>query len=475
MRELHTVANQLGLLLPKNHEPALVSCGIVGGRHECAQAAVELGGSLFALDWIISISFLIKTIFLYCTSLSDFSSCVLAPRITGLLREDLEYLSRHAVAFAQGLVRVGVVTCVTEVLPRSLQEVYRRFLNDTDVDKDAFDVIKSELQPLRDLLENGAIDSIMLSSCTSNFDDAEMSTKAIKFVIDEVVRKSFAFPGPVIVARADPADESVICPVHEPLRALLSGSDMVILGQNIESQKASVSAIYAATEANPQLQSAISTSYERVKAMKRKLSLLPGAETLSLPLLVSKHRSLADAAYRASITAIQPSHSPLVSLASGSTILLLTPTVPPVTGLNQQSDPFEPLGRALSRSQPRIRHVPYTLSSGLSSTHLAFLNRVAAVVLVLATTTDVLADAQIEIWNDVERNLSEMEVNRQKTARLVVSAGNIRDLYQEEMLAKGWWGVACWDYSQGALEAVAEVVGGHREATGVLPINMRRG
>ncbi|MCJ1378743.1 hypothetical protein MMC17_001842 [Xylographa soralifera] len=390
------------------------------------------------------------------------------------LREDLEYVSSHAVAFAQGLLRVGVVTCVTEVLPRSLQEVYRQFLNDTDVDKDAFDVIKSELQPLRYLLENGAVDSVMLSSCTSNFDDAERAAKATKFVINEVVRKHLKFRGPVIVAQADSSDESIICSVHEPLRALLSGSDMVILRQNIESQKASVSAMYAATEADPQLRSAISASYERVKAMKRKLLSLPDVDASSLPLLVSTHRNLAEAAYRASITALQPGLSPLVSLPSGSTVLLLTPTVPPVTGSNQQSDPFEPLGRALSRSQPRIRHVPYTLSSGLSPTHLAFLGRVAAVVLVLATTTSVLADAQIEIWNDVEGNLSEMEVNRPRTARLVVSAGDIRDLYQEEMLGKGWWGVACWDYSQGALEAVAEVLGGQREATGVLPINMRR-
>ncbi|MCJ1435125.1 hypothetical protein MMC27_004495 [Xylographa pallens] len=390
------------------------------------------------------------------------------------LQEDLEYVSSHAVAFAQGLLRVGVVTCVTEVLPRSLQEVYRRFLNDTDVDKDAFDVIKSELQPLRYLLENGTVDSIMLSSCTSNFDDAEKSTKTTKFVIDEVLRKHLKFLGPVIVAQADLSDVSVICPVHEPLRALLSGSDMVILRQGIESQKASVSAICAATEADPQLRSAISTSYERVKTMKRKLSSLPDADPSSLPLLVSTHRALAEAAYRASITALQPTLSPIVSLPSGATILLLTPTVPPVIGLNQQSDPFEPLGRALSRSQPRIRHVPYTLSSGLSSTHLAFLDRVAAVVLVLATTTSVLADAQIEIWNDVEKNLSEMEVNRQKTARLVVSAGDIRDLYQGEMLGKGWWGVACWDYNQSALEAVAEVLGGQREATGVLPIDTRR-
>jgi len=390
------------------------------------------------------------------------------------LREDLEYVSSHAVAFAQGLHRAGVVTCVTEVLPMSLQEVYRRFLDDTNVDKDAFDVIKGELQPLRHLLENDAVDSIMLSSCTSNFDHADTSTKAIKFVIDEVVRKQLRFKGPVIVAQADTSDESIMCPVHEPLRALFSGSDIVILRQDSNSQQASVSAMFAAIEADPQLQVAVSASYERVKAMKGRLLSLPEAEKASLPSLVSTHRTLAEAAYRASITTLQPGLSPLISLPPGSTILLLTPTVPPITNLNQQSDPFEPLGRALSRFQPRIRHVPYTLSSGLSSTHLTFLNRVAAVILVLATTTSILADAQIEIWNDVERSLSKMEANRQKTARVVVSAGDVRDLYQEDMLGKGWWGVACWDYSQGGLEAVAEVLGGQREATGVLPIKIRR-
>ena len=390
------------------------------------------------------------------------------------LREDLEYISSHAVAFTKGLHRAGVVTCVTEVLPRSLQETYRRFLNDTDIDNDAFDLIENELQPLRYLLENGAVDSIMLSSCTSNFDDAEISTRATKFVIDEAIRKNLRFRGPVIVAQTDSSEELITCPVHEPLRALFSGSDMVFLMQDYDTQRTSVDAMHAAIEADPQLRSAISASFERIKGLKGLFSSSSATQASSLPLLVSAHRALAETAYRASITTVQHSISPLLSLPSGSTILLLTPTLPPLTVLNQPSDPFEPLGRALSRFQPRIRHVPYTLSSGLSATHLTFLSRVAAVVLVLASTTSILVDAQIEIWSDVERSLSQAEVNRQKTARLVVSAGDVGDLYAGDMLGKGWWGVACWDYNQGALEAVAEVLGGQREATGKLPIKIRR-
>lgn len=46
-------------------------------------------------------------------------------------------------------------------------------------------------------------------------------------------------------------------------------------------------------------------------------------------------------------------------------------------------DPFEPLGRALSRHHSRIRHVPYVPSVGMTGTHQAFLEHAAAVVLVV--------------------------------------------------------------------------------------------
>lgn len=391
--------------------------------------------------------------------------------------DDAHTVRAHAVAFIQGLHRAGVIACVTLALTALLQDVYRRSLEDSETNGDLDDLIEDELRPLRHLLEHGALDCLMLSSCTSDFDDIVRSRKSIKFVIDDVVRRRLQFRGPVMITNAVASTGLTSCPTHGPLSALLAGSDMVFLSPNPDIRKASVIAIHAAMIEVPGFEAVLYAASNRVEAMKTKVSTWPTIDSPSDPDLVSSlgisHRLLAQAAYRASITTLQSRPSPLVSLPSGSIVLLLTPTVPPINIQNVQSDPFEPLGRALSRSQPRIRHVPYTMSSGLSATHLEFLNRAEAVILVLACTTSALADAQQEIWNDVETWLAGTEAGRRKTVRIIVSAGDVRHLYQGALMGRGWWGVACWDYSRGALEAAAEVVCGDREADGVLPIKIR--
>ncbi|KUJ11770.1 uncharacterized protein LY89DRAFT_233894 [Mollisia scopiformis] len=66
-------------------------------------------------------------------------------------------------------------------------------------------------------------------------------------------------------------------------------------------------------------------------------------------------------------------------------IILLTPVVFPVSQEpTDSSDPFEPLGRYLSRRHAKIRHVPYTKRHGITSTHLGFIKRGHAIILCLA-------------------------------------------------------------------------------------------
>lgn len=68
--------------------------------------------------------------------------------------------------------------------------------------------------------------------------------------------------------------------------------------------------------------------------------------------------------------------------------MLLTPVVPPTPhstfSEGVTSDPFEPLGKALARHHPWIRHVPYTARGGITSTHVGFIKRAAAVVFVIS-------------------------------------------------------------------------------------------
>lgn len=85
--------------------------------------------------------------------------------------------------------------------------------------------------------------------------------------------------------------------------------------------------------------------------------------------------------------------SALHSLSPEDSIVLFTPVVPhpPDSDLQGQNvDPFEPLGRALSRYHARIRHVPYIPEIGLTKTLLLFFKNASAVIVVWCEPTSAL-------------------------------------------------------------------------------------
>jgi hypothetical protein len=82
-----------------------------------------------------------------------------------------------------------------------------------------------------------------------------------------------------------------------------------------------------------------------------------------------------------SLTALQ-------SLPSTSLVLLLTPVITPANVDKSatkatSTDPFESLGRELSKQHHRLRHVPYLPTVGMTETHAAFIDQAAAVIVVI--------------------------------------------------------------------------------------------
>lgn len=77
-------------------------------------------------------------------------------------------------------------------------------------------------------------------------------------------------------------------------------------------------------------------------------------------------------------------------LNDGDIVLLLRPAiVPEASPLNRgsnypPSDPFEPLGKALARYHPWVRHVPYVPRNGITSTHETHVALAAAVIFVIS-------------------------------------------------------------------------------------------
>ena len=392
--------------------------------------------------------------------------------------DDMNTVTESAVAFAQGVHSSGLKSCAMEALTLTLQEVYQKTIVIGQVNHDIPDPSENEISVLRQLSELHALDSLMLSSCTHDFEDPLRSRRSIAYVVEHLIRGRLGFEGPIVTDCSLARSDGSICRVHAPLQALASGSDIVCLSEDFETQIASINAIYAAIEANLITRTSVAVSSKRVTAMKTQQQSLESRlmkPSESLISLVASHAPLMQTVYRASTTTLQSTPSPIISLEDSLVLLLLSPTVPALDSTNGQSDPFEPLGRAIARSQPRIRHVPYTLSTGLTPTHSAFLRRAGAVILVLACPSSALAEVQMEVWRDVEMVLADVDQQSgQRVKRIVVGAGDARDLNQGDMLEKGWWPVACWSYAKGSLEAVAEVLTGQRAATGVLPIRLRR-
>lgn len=57
------------------------------------------------------------------------------------------------------------------------------------------------------------------------------------------------------------------------------------------------------------------------------------------------------------------------SLSSSRYVLLFTPYIAPGKPYSERCDPFEPLGRALSKYHRNVRHVPYLPRRGLTDEH----------------------------------------------------------------------------------------------------------
>ncbi|KAL9118553.1 MAG: hypothetical protein Q9187_004900 [Circinaria calcarea] len=379
-------------------------------------------------------------------------------------------------AFMNGLHGAGLTTIATEALSATLNEAYQQIVASEDLNMDAIN--NDEVRHLQQLFESRILDSVMLSSSTYDFDDTIRASESIKSVTHNVLRGQLGFRGLVISNCSSFPSATGRCLIHEPLRALLCGSDMVRLPLDPHTRNASVDAIYAAFENSILPASTVSTYSDRILALKSRYfswnTVYNGTPTPSLsPQLM--HRPLADAAYRASITTFQHTRSPLILTPTTSVLLLLTPTVPPLDNQAQSSDPFEVLGRTISRLRPLTRHVPYSLSVGLTTTHVAFLRRASVVVMVLASTSSVLTEAQEEFWKAAESILADSEnQGSNRAVRIVVGAGDVRDLTRSGILEKGWWGIECWEYTKSALEAVAAVLIGESEARGTLPVSWKR-
>lgn len=384
-----------------------------------------------------------------------------------------------ALAFIKGLRKSCIASCVMGTLASTIEEIYASLMQD-DSREDATQGTDPEgLEALWHLRGENCLDSLQLSSSVHSLHYPIQLGRSIQIAISSIIRGHLEFQGPVLLDCSNFPLESVECPKHAPIRAFLGDCDMVRLSSDHDLQIASIEAIYTAVESGKLSESASATAAARVSALKDQCSSwdLAFAKRKDLATVLSIDSDLSQVAYRESITVLSPGPSPFLNLPPTAVLVLLAPTllsraIPANPANAAASDPFEPLGRALSRSHPRIRHVPYTISGGLTSTHITFLNLASAIVLVLCNASSAFSEAQDELATSVRTAVLQQESTpgAKMIRKVVLAAGDPRDLRGDWA---GWWVSCCYEYTRGALDAAAEVISGERVATGVLPLQLR--
>ncbi|KAI4200624.1 MAG: hypothetical protein LQ350_003764 [Teloschistes chrysophthalmus] len=376
----------------------------------------------------------------------------------------------HATALIQGLAAEGISACPNAHPPWPLLEVFRS-QSSTELAENVEEVSQTpEFTPLANFCATHPHDSLHFGEPVHDFPELENTSHTIRATRDFILRGRCLYQGPTVSSVAETPEGATVCDKHLPFLIMLSGLNMIKLPKDPQAQLESIKILEAAVMSCPLSARLVRESGARVAKFKTQYLSWPRALSPRQPesLVLPNHHIFIPQAYRASITAVSNSPSPLCGLAPISILLLLTPSVPRKHP-NSPSDPFEPLGRALSTSFSRLRHVPYTLSAGLTEIHRPFLQRAAAVILVLCNISSALIESQDEVVSAVQSILRARDATMpgpQRTRKVVIGAGDPRDLRDD---FPGWWGVCCYDYSRGALEAVTEVVLGQREATGVLP------
>lgn len=356
-----------------------------------------------------------------------------------------------------------------------IQEVYRSNSNgETNIEEL---LSREELQSLRQVLERQLIGNLLIIAALEDFDDLERASQSLRLVIDRVLRQRLRYGGLVVLDTSQVNGNGQKCLKHAPLRGLLSGADMVLLPYDMDDQMACIQAIYAAFESSRLNHIAMAERAIHIREFLANSQAGFGARRPPRDHvgLLQQHADLTRDVYRSATTALSGASSPLLNLSTTSVLLLLTPSVPPlpISDTHSSSDPFEHLGRTIAGFHSRTRHVPYTLSAGLTSTHKAFLERAAAVILVLCNTSSAFNDAQAEFILNIQNQIRDIESRpgQQRIRKVLLAAGDPRDL---EGPLEGWWEVCSYEYTPGALTAAAEVITGERRATGRLPVRVGR-
>ncbi|KAI9786900.1 MAG: hypothetical protein M1839_005131 [Geoglossum umbratile] len=375
-------------------------------------------------------------------------------------------------AFVQGLRTGGIASCVKHFPGTASLEDEERYPRSRGAERAQSNLEDNELIPFRRGVAHDALDSIMLTpSILHSGSKADIIHKS-QHVVHGLLRRQLGYRGIVVSDCSDIASANMRSSTNLPIIAIETGSDMIIVNDELPTLTSTIEGIYKSfTDGNLRVDM-MERAPERVTTLKKhylnwEVALRDLREN-AISSLMLEHQVLARKAYEASVTVVRADRSNMSvfsRLQETDIILLLTPVVRPIyssDGISGPVDPFECFGQALASRHKKIRHVPYTLQNGITSVHMAFIKRAAAVILVTCNSIRPHKSPQIG-------NAKVVRAACGSKPLVTLAACDPYDLLDDKSFPTY---ICTYEYTKPALEAAASVIFGERHAPGVLPVSI---
>ena len=380
-------------------------------------------------------------------------------------------VGRFGVSMVKGLQAGGVAVCCKHFPGHGATDVDSH-LGLPLIRKTRAEIEQMELIPFRRIFTNG-VDSVSVAHISlPDITGDEVPACLSPAIATTLLRVELNFDGVAVSddleMQASLGNRGIEKAVT---KAALAGCDIMMICHTFERQQKGINALIAAYNSGKISKEHILQSARRISTLKdRYLSWETELATpdVSLPRsLVEEHRDLCQLAYDSSVTVVRDDHQflPLDSvIQSSDSILLLTPVVKPLNRTIEQSyptDPFEVLGRAISKRHPRVRHAPYT-SHGMTPTHETLIRQANAVI--FTTSNGNRLDYQINLAKEVA-SLCEAQ-------HIPIIALAVCNPYDLASLRSIGTYICTYEYTDNALETAVAVIFGEIIARGVSPVSL---
>ncbi|KAH0543377.1 hypothetical protein FGG08_002333 [Glutinoglossum americanum] len=384
--------------------------------------------------------------------------------------DDPQIVGKFGGAFVQGLRVGGIASCVKHFPGTASLGNENRYPCSSESEKAKSDLEDHELVPFRRGVAHDGLDSIMLTHSVLHSGEKAAMVRNAKHVVHDLLRRQLGFRG-IVVSDCSDLSENTRCSAQFPIIAIETGSDMIIMNDQLSALTSTVEGIYKAFINGNLRAEMMERASERIATLKKHYLnwevALGDLGECAISSLMLEHQVLARKAYEASITAVRADKSTMSvfsRLQETDIVLLLTPVVRPIYSPDDTFgpiDPFECFGRALASRHKRIRHVPYTLENGITSVHVAFIKRATAVVLVTCNSIRPHQSPQI-------RNAKVVRAACGSKPLVALAACDPCDLLDDKSFPTY---ICTYEYTKPALETAASIIFGERHAPGVLPLS----